>query len=467
MPIDLNAPLNWTNASPLEHSMLKDLQGNILKGHGRSHTENIFLRFDRDRMDDSRAFLRGLAPSVTSAIEQLQDAQRLSDVTTAPLTVSSIENKLFVTIVLSAAGYRALGVQDQQIPSDEEFRAGQKSSATGLADPAPNTWEPLFRQELHALLLIAGPSESAVRARREEIVRGKPDAVALVGIEIGLAMHNTRKHGIEHFGYVDGRSQPLFLTEDIAKESSTDNWSPAFPLKQVLVPCPGGSQESGFGSYFVFRKLEQNVQGFHERLEELATRLGLVGQDRKRAGAMAVGRFEDGTPLVLRSTGAAADGPTPNDFNFLGDPSGSKCPFHSHIRKTNPRGESGPPSERDHIMARRGIPYGKRDAELDDEGRIIRFNDEPSRGVGLLFMAYQANISEQFEFTQRFWSNNPNFLKPNTGLDPLTGQGPSTDQEWPLEWGDEQTRSFSLSGFVSMRGGEYFFAPCITFFNRL
>ena len=43
MPINLNAPLAWTKADSDELKMLQSLQGNILKGHGRDYTANIFM----------------------------------------------------------------------------------------------------------------------------------------------------------------------------------------------------------------------------------------------------------------------------------------------------------------------------------------------------------------------------------------------------------------------------------------
>jgi len=52
----------------------------------------------------------------------------------------------------------------------------------------------------------------------------------------------------------------------------------------------------------VFRKLEQNVWGFKKREEELAHDLGLKEEEEERAGALIVGRFEDGTPVTLSAT---------------------------------------------------------------------------------------------------------------------------------------------------------------------
>jgi hypothetical protein len=42
----------------------------------------------------------------------------------------------------------------------------------------------------------------------------------------------------------------------------------------------------------VFRKLEQNVRRFKQVEEDPADALELTGDDRERAGAMIVGRFE-------------------------------------------------------------------------------------------------------------------------------------------------------------------------------
>ena len=45
-----------------------------------------------------------------------------------------------------------------------------------------------------------------------------PAAKFTVHMQEGHGQHNKHGEGIEHFGYVDGRSQPIFLTEDLDKE---------------------------------------------------------------------------------------------------------------------------------------------------------------------------------------------------------------------------------------------------------
>jgi deferrochelatase/peroxidase EfeB len=156
----------------------------------------------------------------------------------------------------------------------------------------------------------------------------------------------------------------------------------------------------------------------------------------------------------------------PNNFDYRADLDGGKCPFQAHIRKSNPRG-SGPgglPNQNSRRMVRRGITYGSR---KDDFSKIA---DMPEGGVGLLFMAYQKSIANQFEFIQQSWVNNVGFPTPGTGIDPVLGQSAAAPpaQKWPNVWGQAaSTVDFDFRDFVKMRGGEYFFAPSLSSLGRL
>jgi Dyp-type peroxidase family len=468
----LEKPIAWETANADELAMLRDLQGNILKGHGRKHTHNLFLHFTHT--GEARSLLKSIAPYLTSALRQLKEAKAYREY--------HISGGVFIGLLLTSSGYRALGVAESSIPEDALFREGLKARQSQLSDPLVNTWDGTFQQDIHAMILIGDDNPHNVLRASTRIQNSLPNSVKLLGKEAGLVLRNENGDGIEHFGYVDGRSQPLLLVEDIQKESETSGiniWDPAFPLNQVLVRCPGGASDLSFGSYFVFRKLEQNVKGFKEREEEIAKELGLSGEDKELAGAMLVGRFEDGTPVVLQGKDGKHS-PVPNNFDFRDDAGGMKCPFHGHIRKTNPRGDTvrefNVPleEERSHIMARRGITYGERpDATFDSEGRIIAFDEtkRPTSGVGLLFMAYQSDVARQFEFTQQSWGNNPDFVKsnPRTGIDPVIGQGDgaSVPQLQPKTWGGSDKQEVSFHGFVTMKGGEYFFAPSLSCLKNL
>ncbi|HVM94850.1 MAG TPA: hypothetical protein VMT89_00610, partial [Candidatus Acidoferrales bacterium] len=346
MPINLNEPLP-TNPDNTELAMLKKLQGNILKGHGRHRTAHVFLRFDATRQADVRAFLRKLSTKITSTDAQLKDARKVRSARAARKAKPA--TPVFIGCLLSHTGYTAVGVSGSSIPSDPQFRAGMKARTSVLTDPASKTWDATYRGSVDAMVLIAGePDKQGAKTSKQvetalaDLLAHKPDAVEVLGVERGHAYLNENGDGIEHFGYADGRSQPLLRQSDIDREAAnTDGivrWNPAFPLKQVLVPDPGANDPAAFGSYFVFRKLEQNVRAFQKAEKDLGKKLHRLNKafDPELAGAMMVGRFEDGTPVLLQD-GAGMHHPIPNDFEYSGDMEGLKCPFHAHIRKANPR----------------------------------------------------------------------------------------------------------------------------------
>lgn len=466
----LDQPLKWTASDKAVGALLDDLQANILKGHGRDHAIHLFLAFDPAKKAAIKGAIHQLSGQLKTARQQLREAEDFKKTRKDGGTVRCF--------FLSFAGYQALDVE-AQAPADAAFRAGMRQrmaprpgqSATDLFQH----WEGYFRDGVHAMLLLADVDVARLQAERDSVVESlEAVGVRVVGEETGLQQRNERGEGVEHFGYVDGRSQPILIAEDVDREKAlgdgTSMWNPAFPLSQVLVTNGSPAQPRALGSLFVFRKLEQNVLRFKRREEELADELGFSGEDRELAGAMMVGRFEDGTPVVLRRK-AGAGGGVPNNFNYADDRDGVKCPLHAHVRKTNPRGSGGfqqtEAQERAHIMARRGITYGDRESGLCDR---------PEGGVGLLFMAYQSNIANQFEFTQQVWANNPEFPQATAatgqpGIDPVIGEGSvgANQQRCPVRWGDPATprQATSFSGFVTLKGGEYFFAPMISALRAL
>jgi Dyp-type peroxidase family len=465
MPVsdsDLGKPIDWTDSKfwPL----LGDLQGNILKGHGRDHTINSFLRFDGD-IETVKAELRAIGAQVTSALLQMNE-------TDAFRTLDRLGSS-GVFFFLTSDGYRKLG---RTIPDDAAFAVGMHDRS--LDDPQSSDWEPHLRPGIDALLIVADDSVSRVGNFNAQVTAGFASAgITILGSDAGHALRSApsandpKGRGLEHFGYVDGRSQPLMLVQDVAKEQDelegVDQWDPAFgPGEVVLVRDPNGLGPDSFGSYLVYRKLEQDVRGFKKREKELAVALGLSGDDIERAGAMVVGRFEDGTPLIL-SDKASDPNPTPNNFRYVDDPVGLKCPIHAHVRKINPRlkGTLAEEAEqRSHLMARRGIPFGDPDRDFDNEDSF------PNHGVGLLFMAYNQSIPRQFEVTQQFWANDSGFPGDAESIDMIIGQGAgSRTPTWHPHYGaaGDEKADFTFKDFVSMRGGGYFFAPSIGFLKTL
>lgn len=446
-PADLTDPIDLSD--PKFAGFLGDLQANILKGHGRRSTRNLFFTVAAGKAVAARAGMKALAPLVTTARQQLDE--------TATFKATGTPGGRVILAMISRAGYKAMGTVPAKIPPDAAFGASMAKRQQILADPPSTAWEPGFPVAAHAMVIIADASDALCRSSQAEVLAKLGAGWKLAHVEAGQAIFDDAGNGLEHFGYVDGRSQPLMLTEQVDKEAKA-NWNPAFGPDIVLVHDQAGKNGGdSMGSYLVFRKLEQDVAGFKaaeaslaDAQQRAAAAAGVAAPDRELAGAMMVGRFEDGTPTLLQGTPSNSE--PVNDFNYGADPNGDKCPLHAHIRKTNPRNGS----ERNVIMARRGIPFG------GGEGS--------GAPVGLLFMSYNRNIATQFEFIQQSWANNINFQRPGTGLDPIIGQGTGRRAAYPrcpIDWDNPNHHVGEFQQYVTMRGGEYFFAPSISGLGNL
>lgn len=476
MAVDLDT-IGIDPGAPEYQPMLEQLQCNILKPHGRDFSTHIFLQF-MGEIPDVKAWLRSITEHyVISALRQLEESRAF----TADGTPGGLIGSLF----LSAEGYRYLELDVDSFPEEgRTFLGGMKMHGANIIeslihtnnrDPDPAQWEQGYQSTIHAMLLLAHDDKAAVQEAVVAVEETLVGIASVVVVEHGNVLRNAQPQAagkaepprkgqpIEHFGYLDGRSNPLFLKPDIVKEQAgggVDAWDPSASLRQVLVPDPMADTEDCFGSYLVFRKLEQNVAAFRLAIESLASQLDISPD---LAGAFAFGRFKDGTPVT--NQGEVGLGGI-NNFNYADtDRQGHKCPFHSHARKVNPRGTTpftSLESERSRRIARRGIPYG-----LPNEQK------PPRAGVGLLFMCYQSDIHHQWEFMQRTWADNPNFprnlILPDTGDDPIIGQDSDSNgaQKWPTAWNSTDTRRADFGGYVTLKGGEFFFAPSLRFLTTL
>jgi Dyp-type peroxidase family len=503
--------------NPVFQPMLKDVQANILKGHGRAFAYHIFLELRPAQIADAKAWIANFATNRITSAWKLEQGRRLFKRTGA-------DGGAVFTVSISATGYAALGFGPTQLPVELEtpanqivkdlaaFPDGAKASASKLGDGDVSVdWEPAFRSNVDVLILVADdhPDKAALLADR--IIQEVSDFSEVLLNQKGHVLYRQAAHaghiGIEQFGYADGISQPLYFKDEIEAQASNENWSDREPLNLVLVPDSHGQDFNSFGSFLVFRKLEQNVAGFMNAEEHSVPPIkdsdGIVNKDM--AGAMIVGRFRNGNPLVT-SGGATGDirydSQITNDFNYGNDspppPSsrtqyGSKCPFFAHTRITNPRADIKvvPPTFVHSVrLTRRAIPY--QDASRFGKGKedLLIVTDEqlnenrPETGVGLLFMSYQAHIGKQFEFIQNNWANHGHIAGRNIGQDGVIGQKSKLPPGLPFrpadpdlqprrlpgQWGetvDPSAHEISFGGFIKSKGAEYFFTPSISFLRLL
>ena len=487
MAIDLSRPADQVSVTDTATygEMFKRLQGNILKPHGRNCAWQLFIKFTGPAPQVRNWVRTQVAPNLFTAADQIAQGK-------AP---KGTDGGLVTLFFLSAAGYSYLGLDPKKLASTP-FRKGMKDQSDGLSeifdtdnkDPRPSTWESEFQKEIHAMVALANDEDATPRlAAALAAIEGQIAGVAeILCVQKGKVLRRPITdtpaaddfEPIEHFGYFDGISQPLFTKEDLAKYYASQKgmtpgkgWDPGASLDLVLVDDPFVTDPNAFGSYLVYRKLAQDYALFQSRVKGCAAALG-VGEDL--AGAMTVGRFKDGTPVVDSSVPAAEYN---NAFMFdEEDDKGFRCPRHAHIRKVNPRGTTPFTSlkdERERRIARRGIPYGPPHSDI---GADTTDTEDGPAERGLLFMCFQASIKKQFQFIQRTWVDNPNFpvsllnpLAKDTGDDPLIGQNADETQRWPKKWGDESAgrKAFNFEAAVTLRGGEYFFAPSKPFLEGL
>lgn len=370
------------------------------------------------------------------------------------------------------------------------------STKAGMLDFEPDAWEDEYENRIDALIVLGVDNERlldvADNQRWPALLNEELESLSnaaqirqvfdtsIVKTEQGKTYYNRKENGkddrripLEHFGFLDGVSNPLFLQKDIDDAlkyegiKTFDRYNPFVPLYTALVKDPLDSTY-GYGSYLVFLKLEQNVEAFDISVKALKTTLQLPKEDL--AGAFVVGRFKDGTPVLADSREGLG---VRNNFSYHTSPwdnddEGGKCPFHAHVRKVNHR--SGDWSTR---LVRRGITYGDRKEQIEDEtGRLI-FDpeDRPTQDVGLLFMSFQSDIARQFETIVRDYVMK-DVPRPGTGFDCLLGRGGKKEgQLWPERWGVAPSKEHRFPKYdvpvVSMKGGEYFFAPSISFLREI
>jgi Dyp-type peroxidase family len=440
---------------PLQ-TILQNVQGNILHSHGQDYAAHTFLQFQPGNQKKVKQWLRDyIIDNVTFAQAQLKERKDYPN--------PKDRKTLFVSCLLSASGYHFLEAPAPTLPKQfsKEFLCGMKKATDRLQDPPYTSWGEKYREdeEIHAMILLAHHDKKTLEDDQQKLVDNHIlPLVARSWIEWGNVL---RKGDLpdgpreEHFGFVDGHSQPLFFQQDLEKEKQKrgiDQWDPGAGPHLVLTPDPlGGPMD--YGSYFVFRKLEQDVTLFETQARHFAR---TYGGDEEKAMALLVGRFRDGTPLVLDDAPTAPRDPehiVPNNFRYDTDWDGQRCPFDAHIRRMNPRWAAGS-LEYDRRIARRSIPYGTRG----------------TKPVGLLFMCYQQDLKTQFEALQGKWAQTTPFALPVTRHDALIGnrqaqKNPKSSKSWASP--RQVTPGQPISDWVTFKGGEYFFAPSISVLKQL
>jgi Dyp-type peroxidase family len=493
---------------------LDEIQGNVVPGFKKDHQHFVFFSISdpaaaRTGLSKLHARLSSAAKVLVAHAEwKRQKAKLGKDPVLPPF--------LLFNIALSATGLVKLTSKaDVDAFADVAFRLGQAARSTFIGDPASKT-EPGHadswlvggpKRPVDGVLILASDGLAFLEGESKKLEAD----LATQGMKVEHKdlgnVNASPKAGHEQFGFKDAISLPAirgrwpkdpydFVEErtlpaakafdalrlDFAAPGSRLVWPGHFifgygrqnldnPRTYEPANEPKAPTWAKNGSLMVYRRLRQHPDVFKRFVEDTALALAKTSPksapDKDRLGALLIGRWASGTPVArsaITDVGITGDGlnyfsyadkqapPLPGDTAAqAADPDGLLCPLGAHIRKVNPRdqatdlgtSERTPPRS----ILRRGITYATKD---DDKG--------------LLFVAYQSSIVDQFEFLMRQWVNKADTPRNMAGQDPILAQGKGRVFYLSI---DSKMKEIAITKtFVEATGGEYFFSPSIGFFKN-
>ncbi|KAF7323748.1 Fungal peroxidase [Mycena kentingensis (nom. inval.)] len=461
----LPSPDQATAAAASAGLNLTNVQGDVLIGMRKNKEQFIFFSISKPQVF-KKQFKSNILPLITTTTQIINPPKR---------------PKAAVNIAFSARGLAQLGITDDL--GDGAFATGMRTQAelvpSPLGDPvpvtAPGRWKPEFSgSTIDGVILVASNSEDNMKPATAAITKLFANCAEQVYSLSGAARPGDQE-GHEHFGYADGISNPAVQGFDTASKGK-----PPFPGQAVIPPGQILLNNTGDaiarpdwtkdGSFLAFRQLKQLVPEFNKFVND--NPLPVKGLTKKQQsdlfGARMVGRWKSGAPVFLSprvdNVTLGKDPMLNNDFNYtvngVDDPTDqSRCPFSAHIRKTRPRADQtggDAATTAVHHIVRAGIPYGPEVTAAEAKA------NKSTKDRGLAFVSYQSNLLAGFQFIQRAWANNFNFVHPATGFDPIIGA--NMTQPRPVNGLDptNPNRTVTITtDFVVSEGGEYFFSPSI------
>lgn len=426
-------------------SDLSDLQVGIARSVNHRHNHYLFVRLD-DRAG-ARRLLAAIAPQVIGGSHW-----------------GTVKPAIVRNVGVSAEGLRRLGVSDQLIAAfGPAFGDGMLARADRIGDrgrSGPEQWVDAFQAaEAHLLIWLHGSSPDVLDDEAARWIDEIDRCGLAVSHEMRASMHTANR---EHFGFSDGFGQPA--VDGFPRHpghTGTIDGSTDTPLAAgefvhgyadaTGVVSPAGRTRLGrHGSMLVMRQVRQHVGEFRAMISHAADQ---IGRDPVWVAAKLMGRWTDGTPLMI-----APDAPPPDprpelawaDFRYSDDPMGVRCPLGAHARRGNPRdGLESPLMTTRHRVIRRAVPYGP----VLPEG-----HDDDGADRGLMFGIYNADIERQFEYVQTQWFNRGDTLRRGSERDPIAGTADGEDDDFVIG-GSPPSVLTGLSSCVQTLGGEYYLVP--------
>lgn len=444
-----------------------DLQANVVRGYSAGRARHYALGIATP--SGAAAFVRALLPEAPGDGPKITTAEHWDE-----------KPPYCLNIGFTWAGLRACGLPDslmQLFPA--AFQQGPASPAdkvTVLGDTdesAPEHW------------VIGGPRTPVVHLLLSVSMHTHdPSVLAPLDASLtslfathGLLVYatldaNALPDGQVHFGYRDGIGQPRIA--GVPGRARAD-MQPACNPGEFLLGCGYENQYNGNflgdlppalcnnATYGAFRMLKQDVTAFEQFIAVTGKRFRM---DKELVAAKLMGRWRDGTPLVV-----SPDAPQPNlpaekldafDYapsadhpTYYDDAAGQRCPVGAHARRMNPRSSRvmGKPYSR--RIIRRAIAYGPAyDPAAGDDGE--------ERGLMGYFIC--GDLAMQFEFLQGTWANMDLSAVGMRGTrDPILGANPPEGGQFVIRTPDSRDpiTISDVPRLVSTRGSLYCMLPGI------
>lgn len=396
IPSDLKDP---AHQSVLKEPILRshNIQGSILTGFNKSHRILLFLSVDRKKLSGFKTWLRSQIPFIATADEVISFS-RLFKATRARRKCEGTVKSTWMNISFSYGMLTQLNDKAEQF-RDEAFREGLARRSVSLGDPTKGRYSAKNwlvggpDNEADVMLMIEADDRADMLDEYSRIQASIDEMVADDGSRVDTGISILFKDeganlpapltGHEHFGFLDGVSQPGLrglLSEDktdVLTIRQNPNKRDQKNAKGQIVPAqgkpgqdllypgefvfgyprqnpekdeakfdglnadpgddslakdpfkkgPAGPPWAKDGSYLVYRRLHQDVGAFHRFLHDVAEDNRI--EDRKNVsaprlvGAKLVGRWPSGAPVERmpdsENPALGDDDCKNNNFEFRGN----------------------------------------------------------------------------------------------------------------------------------------------------
>jgi Dyp-type peroxidase family len=386
---------------------LNNIQGNIIGGFNKDQQIMLFLQIDD--VERFRHWLKAFIPFVATSAEVLRFNNLFKEIRRRRGAETATVQATWTNIALSFKALRALARDENQLKANAKNIANLESEIGGSANWMPDAFkDEAFKGGMasRAVAQLSDPADPAAEGNPSNWLFGgpgeEPDAVIIVGSDTAAdladevariedTLYSMRLDdgqvsrsgativfkqqgatlpppltGHEHFGFLDGVSQPGIrgrLSDDptdvLTPRQNPDNPDQGKPGQDLLWPGefvfgypgqnatakpvgkenqeeaedravkepgpdsltgkdagghnvngPAGPVWAKDGSFLVIRRLRQDVDGFHKFLKKAAADLQIPGNaPDELLGAKLVGRWKSGAPIIRSDPDNPADNP--------------------------------------------------------------------------------------------------------------------------------------------------------------